>query len=404
MKITNLPPAFEKAKPVLATIEQGGYEAYFVGGCVRDTLLGIPLHDVDIASSAYPAEIKQLFKHTVDTGIEHGTVMVLDHGTGYEVTTFRTESAYQDFRRPDHVEFVRSLGEDLKRRDLTINALAMRLDGTVVDHFDGLTDLKHGIIRAVGEPAERFHEDALRMMRAVRFDSQLDFRMDPATFAAIKENAPLLEKIAVERIHVEFIKLLLGKNPRQGIDQFTQAELYRYCPGMAQARPALERLAQLPAIDLPDENAAWTLLTAVMGLNEKQTAKFLRQWKCANDTIAAVSAARMALTKLQATGGDAWTAYTVGRSALERAKVVAGLLGIAVPEDLLAQYDALPIKDKHELRLTGQDLMNELGVRPGPAFGRVLAQAERRVVAGELPNDHAALIAFAQTVLKEMSD
>ena len=121
-------------------------------GASRDTLLGIPLHDVDIASSAYPAEIKQLFKHTVDTGIEHGTVMVLDHGTGYEVTTFRTESAYQDFRRPDHVEFVRSLGEDLKRRDLTINALAMRLDGTVVDHFDGLTDLKHGIIRAVGEP------------------------------------------------------------------------------------------------------------------------------------------------------------------------------------------------------------------------------------------------------------
>ena len=125
MIVKELPQEFLDAKPIIETIKQAGFEAYFVGGSVRDTLLGLPIHDVDIATSAYPREIKKIFKKTVDTGIQHGTVMVLDHGEGYEITTFRTESTYQDFRRPDHVTFVRSLEEDLKRRDLTINAFAM---------------------------------------------------------------------------------------------------------------------------------------------------------------------------------------------------------------------------------------------------------------------------------------
>ena len=131
VKIEKLPAVFEPARPILQRIEQAGYEAYFVGGCVRDTILGDPIHDIDIATSAYPAEIKQIFNRTVDTGIEHGTVMILDHGVGYETTTFRTESGYQDFRRPDSVTFVRSLAEDLKRRDFTINALALKENGEV---------------------------------------------------------------------------------------------------------------------------------------------------------------------------------------------------------------------------------------------------------------------------------
>ena len=142
MQIKKLPVEFEEALPILKQIRQAGFEAYFVGGCVRDTLLGLPIHDIDIATSAYPEEIKQIFSKTVDTGIEHGTVMVLDHGIGYEITTFRTESGYQDFRRPDKVEFVRSLAEDLKRRDLTINALALAPDGQIIDLFGGLEDLK----------------------------------------------------------------------------------------------------------------------------------------------------------------------------------------------------------------------------------------------------------------------
>lgn len=211
MKIETMPKEFLDAKPIIDTIEAAGFEAYFVGGSVRDTLLGLPIHDVDIATSAYPEEVKKLFKRTVDTGIEHGTVMILDHGNGYETTTFRTESGYQDYRRPDSVQFVRSLKEDLNRRDFTINALALRHDGTIVDYFDGLTDLNERRIRAVGNPEHRFNEDALRMMRAVRFASQLNFEIEPETVAAIQHHGPLLTKIAVERIHVEFVKMLLGQ-------------------------------------------------------------------------------------------------------------------------------------------------------------------------------------------------
>ena len=168
MYLTAFPNEFQRALPILQQIEAHGYEAYFVGGSVRDTLLGKAIADVDIATSAFPAEIKEIFPKTIDTGIKHGTVTVMQQGIGYEVTTFRTESGYQDFRRPDHVTFVRSLKKDLQRRDFTINALAVRADGLVIDEFDGLTDLANQTIRAVWNADERFHEDALRMMRAVR--------------------------------------------------------------------------------------------------------------------------------------------------------------------------------------------------------------------------------------------
>ncbi len=165
-----------------------------MGGSVRDVLLNQPIHDVDIATSAFPAEIKQIFPKTIDVGIEHGTVLVLEKAGQYEITTFRTESAYQDFRRPDHVEFVRSLKEDLKRRDFTINAFAIRENGEIIDLFAGLKDLDQHVLRAVGDPHERFFEDALRMMRGLRFVSQLGFDLENETFAAIKENHQLLKK------------------------------------------------------------------------------------------------------------------------------------------------------------------------------------------------------------------
>ncbi len=204
MKIETLSSEFVAAQPVLQRLEAAGFEAYFVGGAVRDMLLQKPIHDVDIASAAFPEEVKKQFDKTVDTGIQHGTVMVLDHGLGYEITTFRTESTYTDFRRPDTVTFVRSLSEDLQRRDFTINALAMTYDGEIVDLFEGLADLSAGVIRAVGEAEVRFTEDALRMMRALRFSAQLGFQIAPDTRAALQRLAPNLAKIAVERIRVEF--------------------------------------------------------------------------------------------------------------------------------------------------------------------------------------------------------
>ena len=185
MKLTSLPSEFQKALPILRKIQEAGYQAYFVGGCVRDVLLNHTIHDVDIASSAYPQEIKELFERTVDVGIEHGTVLVLEGGQEYEITTFRTEDAYVDYRRPSQVHFVRSLDEDLKRRDFTINALALDSEGNLVDLFQGLEDLQTGVIRAVGLASVRFQEDALRIMRGFRFQASLDFELETETFAAM---------------------------------------------------------------------------------------------------------------------------------------------------------------------------------------------------------------------------
>lgn len=392
---------FHEALPILRTIEAAGYEAYFVGGSVRDALLGLPIHDVDIASSAYPAEIKQLFHRTVDTGIQHGTVMILDHGHGYEVTTFRTESGYQDFRRPDHVTFVRSLREDLKRRDFTINALAVNQDGTVIDLFDGLTDLTRKQLRAVGDPHERFHEDALRMMRAVRFESQLGFTVEPATQAAIKANAPLLAKIAVERTANEFTRLLLGIARPNGLHTMLDTGLTQYVPLFAEQQAGITQLAALPERQLTSAAVAWTLVSVCLALPVN---RLLRAWKQANALIDEVSRAvpvvQAALATSQALRDPAtlpnWILYRAGADAVATAAVALRYLApTADATQLPARYEALPLHDKKQLALTGVDLMHQ-GFAAGPLLGKTLHQLEVRVVSGELVNDQATLLAAAR--------
>lgn len=389
-------PDFQAAIPILKKIEAAGYEAYFVGGSVRDALLGLPIHDVDIASSAYPEEIKRIFKRTVDTGIEHGTVMVLDHGTGYEVTTFRTESRYQDFRRPDHVTFVRSLAEDLKRRDFTINALAVRHDGTIIDLFDGLADLKKHQLRAVGDPHERFHEDALRMMRAVRFESQLGFHIEPATKEAITANAPLLKHISVERTAAEFNRLLIGIDRRFGIQDFVTTGLFAYAPELAGQRTALWHFSELPDTPFSGIASGWSALLFMLKLAPEPT---LKAWKQSNDLIDLVSQTVTLLAKISTP--TAWDLYTAGSRAVAIAGEVAALLEPNFDRQALtAAYAQLPIHSKKELALTGRDLITA-GVRPGPEMGKLLHQVESQVVAGILPNDPKKLLPAAIEMSRE---
>ena len=197
---------------ILSALKSHGYEAYIVGGCVRDALLGREPGDWDITTSALPGEVKAIFRHTVDTGIQHGTVMVLKGGTGYEVTTYRIDGEYKDSRHPEKVTFTRSLEEDLKRRDFTINAFAWDEEG-LIDMFNGIQDLENRVIRCVGDPDQRFTEDALRIMRAVRFSAQLGFDIDPGTLAAIRNHAERLANISMERIRVEWEKTILSDNP-----------------------------------------------------------------------------------------------------------------------------------------------------------------------------------------------
>jgi tRNA nucleotidyltransferase/poly(A) polymerase len=401
MIIKKLPQEFEQARPVMQQIEAAGFEAYFVGGSVRDTILNKPIHDVDIATSAYPEEIKQIFHRTVDTGIEHGTVMILDHGKGYETTTFRTESGYQDFRRPDEVTFVRSLQEDLQRRDFTINALAMKEDGTVIDLFNGLKDLKAGMIRAVGTPQERFHEDALRMMRAIRFASQLDFKIEKKTLAGIQENAALLSKIAVERTRVELEKLLLGENPVNGISALIETNLYEYCPMLAHFKSGLTQLLALNDWHLSSETEAWSLLSYAFFLQGKQVTTFLKAWKTSNQVLEDTQAIVSAISPLLEGEPSKLLLYHTGRERLASANKIANLFGgeIDTPE-LLEQYDQLPIKSKKQLAINGGQLMKQANLTPGPMIGTILTQLETAVVNGEMENKLESLLEEAKNIAK----
>lgn len=207
----------EKAKHILGELNAHGYEAYIVGGAVRDLCLGKEPHDWDITTNARPDEVKKIFSHTLDTGIKHGTVTVMDGNEGFEVTTYRRDGKYSDGRHPDEVSFADSLTEDLQRRDFTINAMAMDKDGMVIDPEGGLRDIERGVIRTVGVASERFKEDALRMLRASRFSSTLGFSIDHDTFSSMKKNAHLIENVSKERIRDELTKLLMGKLPDAGI-------------------------------------------------------------------------------------------------------------------------------------------------------------------------------------------
>lgn len=210
----------EAANYIIQTLMAHGYEAYIVGGCVRDSVLGRTPQDWDITTSATPEQTKALFRRTIDTGIEHGTVTIMMDHVGYEVTTYRVDGKYEDHRRPKEVTFTASLLEDLKRRDFTINAMAYNEQEGLVDIFGGAEDLRRGIIRCVGVPQERFDEDALRILRAVRFAAQLDFEIEAKTRQAIREKAEFLRDISAERIQVELTKLITSDHPERIIDAY----------------------------------------------------------------------------------------------------------------------------------------------------------------------------------------
>lgn len=210
----------ENANRIITTLEAAGYEAYIVGGCVRDAILGRIPGDWDITTSAKPEQVKALFKRTIDTGIQHGTVTVMFGKEGYEVTTYRIDGEYSDHRRPDEVQFTSNLEEDLKRRDFTINAMAYSHKAGIVDIFGGTDDLNHKIIRAVGIAKDRFDEDALRILRAIRFAGQLGFEIERDTKSAMIMQAKYLTDISAERIRVELVKLLISEHPEKLIDAY----------------------------------------------------------------------------------------------------------------------------------------------------------------------------------------
>lgn len=389
-RIDNLPEIFVKAMPVLRTLEDAGFEAYFVGGSVRDVLLHRHVHDVDITTSAYPEEVKELFDKSIDTGIKHGTVTVLYGGESYEITTFRTESGYQDFRRPDHVTFVQNLDEDLKRRDFTINALAMDMHGDIVDLFNGIEDLKNHIIRAVGNPEKRFHEDALRMMRAVRFMSQLEFKLEEKTEQAIKDNHELLKKISVERIREEFVKMGLGPFSRQAFQIFLDTQLSEDVPDFAGKKDLLQVYPQLK-FSPTMETSLWAVIIILLKVSNENIGKFMRDWKNSNAMTEKVEQIIKMFDLIADHVPTDYELFEAGEDIVINTIDVADILGQPVSsEALVDRYLALPIKTPSELAVDGRFLIKR-GMRPGAQLGRTLNQIRKKVVACEIENSEEAI-------------
>lgn len=364
---------------IIQKLSEQGYEAYAVGGCVRDTLLGREPGDWDITTSASPSRVKQIFRRTIDTGIEHGTVTVMLDKCGYEVTTYRVDGEYEDGRHPKSVEFTTDLVEDLKRRDFTINAMAYNRDTGLVDVFDGIGDLERKRIRCVGKAEERFTEDALRMMRAVRFAAQLGFSIEEDTVEAIRLLAPNLTKVSRERIQAELTKLLLSSYPQMVEKIFTLGLAAQVFPELSDCFEQADTdnmLARLPQTEADLILRYAVFLSVIDGTaleRREKTRGFLRELRFDNHTIDYVS--RLSEHRSDVLSED--------KPQLRRQIVEIGedifpyLLKLQHASDSEKLYkemkedgDCLSIK---ELAVNGSDL-KEAGVEAGKALGSKLKE------------------------------
>ena len=433
----------EKVNTIIQTLQEHGYEAYAVGGCVRDSLLGREPGDWDITTSASPDETKKLFARTVDTGIEHGTVTVLLGKKGFEVTTYRIDGKYEDSRHPTEVIFTRNLREDLLRRDFTINAMAYNDTEGIVDIFGGMDDLKRKIIRCVGNARERFGEDALRIMRGVRFAAQLGFSLEKETKEAMTELAPTLEKISAERIQTELVKLLVSDSPELIREAYhlgitavilpefdemmrtgQETKYHRYDVG----EHTVQAVCNVP----PDKVLRLTMLLHDVAKPEMKTVdadgtahfkghdirgeqkakEILRRLKFDNDTIHKVTKlvrwhdyrmpaekknVRKAMSKISAELFPMYLlvkrADILAHSMYRREEELENLSGLQkCYEEIVADHECVSLK---QLAVTGTDLIG-IGMKPGKQIGEVLNELLRIVLEYPEFNNKEHLLRFVQ--------
>ena len=423
MKIT-LP---RKVLLIINNLQLHGYEAFAVGGCVRDSILARRPEDWDITTSARPDEIKKMFRRTVDTGIEHGTVTVLIGKDSFEVTTYRVDGVYEDGRHPKEVRFTSRLEEDLQRRDFTINAMAYNDDVRLVDVFGGMRDLNHHLIRCVGDPKERFSEDALRILRAVRFSAQLNFPIEPYTAEAVKEMAPSLERISAERIQTELVKLLVSPHPERirdayelgitkvilpewdamaGVEQNTPHHKYDVAEHTIRAmkyvkRDKILRLTMLfhdmgkPSVKTTDEEGKDHFKGHAL-VSEEIARRVMRRLKFDNDTVKKVTRlvcyhdyrveateknVRRAMNRI---GVDLFPYYLAVRMAdakaqspYRRREKIENIVAMRrLYQEALEKEDCVTLR---QLAVSGRDLM-DLGMQPGREIGSMLSELLEYVI------------------------
>lgn len=436
------------ARHIIERLNEHGHEAYVVGGCVRDSLIGRKPNDWDITTSALPHQVKKLFRKTIDTGLKHGTVTIMMDGEPVEVTTYRIDGEYEDNRRPKTVAFTNQLVEDLKRRDFTINAMAYHHEHGLVDAFDGMDDLEKGIIRCVGVASERFNEDALRMLRAIRFAAQLDYTLEKATGEAIKSLAHLIQHVSMERIHVELNKLLVSHHPERFMDIYSYG-LMTYvmpewidCIGNSQHHPyhcypvGEHIIESVKAIEA-DKALRWTMLLHDIGKPKRKTTDeegidhfygheglsadmaedILKRLKFDNKTMnkiikliachdirveARPKSIRRAAKKL---GAELFADFLEVQEADMRAQNPSKLeerLTILKDvrrlwQDIIEEGQCLSIKD---LQINGRDLMAH-GVKEGKMIGRILSQLLDRVIDDPTMNSHECLLGQALEIMNK---
>ncbi len=379
---------FKKASSIIEMLKQHGHEAYFVGGSVRDLIIDRPIGDIDIATSALPEEVMAIFPRHVPVGLEHGTVIVVENGEPYEVTTFRTESEYEDFRRPSSVQFVRSLEEDLKRRDFTMNAIAMTEEGEMVDLFAGKEAIRLKEITTVGDAADRFQEDALRMMRGIRFVSTLGFSLEIKTKQAIETYGHLLEHIAIERITVEFEKLLTGTYCVNGLQELVETKLFSHLPYLQMSEERLLKATQYKWDSFETDVEAWAFFLYCIG--EEHPSVFLRQWKFSNKKIKDIVAVLLAIRSRKEKEWDTILLYKTGIRIAEMAERVYEAIiesyNSASVKQVQSLFHALPIKNRQEMNVTGNDLLSWTDKKPGPWVAEMLQNIEEAIAQGDLVN------------------
>ncbi|WP_047980061.1 CCA tRNA nucleotidyltransferase [Ornithinibacillus contaminans] len=381
-----LPNAFREALFIIQTIEAAGHQAYFVGGCVRDLFLQRSIGDIDITTSATPEVILELFDQVIPVGIEHGTVIVRHAHVSYEVTTFRVEGKYSDQRHPDSVEFIEKIDKDLERRDFTINALAMDKNGTIIDLFQGEEDLKRHLIRTVGNGVDRFKEDPLRILRAIRFSSQLGFSIEEETKQAILAVKPNLEGLAIERITKELQKTFAGDSVTNGLNYIHELEIDKHLPVLKE----LPLLQVLPRPIKPLQSLA-EVVCLIHSLKQDLSIRAItRNWKCSNKIVKESLQLHEAICYYKLHGLDNWLVYQL---LPDLHNSFSRLTDILFPKkvetiQLASLLDSLPIKHRSEIKINGNDLVSMFpNETKGPWIQKLLTAIEKQVVLGNIRNE-----------------
>lgn len=378
MVIDNFRNKFKDAIDILKIFNKNGYEAYFVGGCVRDYLLGEEFSDIDITTNALPEEVKKIFRKSIDTGIQHGTVTILVNGEGYEVTTFRTEDEYTNHRAPEKVEFVSNLREDLDRRDFTINAMALDSNGVLFDYHNGEKDLSSGVIRTVNNPNERFYEDALRMLRAFRFSSKLGFEIEYETLEAIKKNAELIKFVSIERIVNEFKKLLSGKGNLRSLELLLDSKLNNYIPFLEEISEVQDfskySFCQSLYILSKINNISFDTLKTLKLPNKE--VKLIKEFDKINEDFMSKIPLELILYKYN----------------FEDVVFVAEYFSYENGGNI--ENCKLTIKSFDDVDITSQEIISVIGEKPGPWIKSVTSELEHEILLNRLNNNRKDILDF----------